>query len=422
MDDHWEYKYSESMEEEDEELELGMPQKYEEKGNGAYLTALDFINDPVPANQEARPHQMATVQVVKNPPRNQSNDSLYSLSSAKNKSSVKNQYINRIQELTKDEKLREHLEKSEDNNLLLQTDLPGISTPRPPSINNGDGYQANSNSNENGQKRMHTVSSSRDLLMKRVGSTELSLAEMQDEKTFKSRESARASRQRKKLYTELLEKKVEQLENDNATLSKKLQDSTSRDQQYHAVVSLSLGPPNVSLGLNPFKKQTLTIQSQVEQLVSDLDNNDQESLEINLDLLFCRLTERRILREQIIKKLHGQIIESLLPEHTKCILNIIKGLRTPEKSEEIVGMLTLNQQQAKTLKDLYPEISETLGGLKTHLIAFNKMRDDLISQSKDLIRKVDQMKTVLSEKQLALVFKTIYIQHKFAVNISEIFK
>lgn len=90
---------------------------------------------------------------------------------------------------------------------------------------------------------MHTVSSSRDLLMKRVGSTELSLAEMQDEKTFKSRESARASRQRKKLYTELLEKKVEQLENDNATLSKKLQDSTSRDQQYHAVVSLSLDPP-----------------------------------------------------------------------------------------------------------------------------------------------------------------------------------
>lgn len=235
MEERFDVRFSESMEEEDEELELGNNHNYEDKANGGFLTAFDFINDALPATQESRTHQMATVQVIKNPPRNQSNDSLFSLNSTKNKGNVKNQYINRIQELTKDEKLREHLEKNEEGSLKYQADLQAIS---PSKQQNTSELNFNNQNEVPNPSRIRHVSSSRELLMKRVGSTELSLAEMQDEKTFKSRESARASRQRKKLYTELLEKKVEQLEIDNAALTKKLQESTSRNQQYNSVVFL----------------------------------------------------------------------------------------------------------------------------------------------------------------------------------------
>lgn len=114
-------------------------------------------------------------------------------SSGNKKRNMKGVYIDKIKKLTSDEKLREHLDKWEEKTTITRS-ISSVSTV--PSI----------------------------LCKRRGNSGDLSQNEETPEmRKVKSRDYSKAARQRKKVYRELLEKKLEQLTTANKILKNKLE-------------------------------------------------------------------------------------------------------------------------------------------------------------------------------------------------------
>lgn len=126
---------------------------------------------------------------------------------AKTRNSGKNLYINRIQKLASDEKLQRHMEGER---RTMTISLSGESASTMPSV-------------------------PRNLCKRVSGETNDDFLEM---KKNRSKDSSKASRQRKKFYTELLEKKAEQLQKENQALSKKLEEASSQQGPMARIVNL----------------------------------------------------------------------------------------------------------------------------------------------------------------------------------------
>jgi hypothetical protein len=152
---------------------------------------------------------------------------------------------------------------------------------------------------------------------------------------------------------------------------------------------------------------------------------DKESLQTDLELVYCRLNEKKIISEQIAKRTHGQIIENLLPEHTKLMILLMKSASNENTGElidkEFRDSFEITPSQNEKIKKMGQDVEEAIKSLKQVLIDFSEGREEVAMRAKSIARKLEGLKGTFSERQLATILKEIFLENKYKISLSTLF-
>jgi len=237
-------------------------------------------------------------------------------------------------------------------------------------------------------------------------------------KLARNRESARKSRKRKKVYIELLEKKVDQLQQElNATVKQLEQNTTSLSQvtvQNKIMSSLYSG------------KQQL--YEKLEKMLNS--NTDETEISFLIDSLRLRLGANGKERVNAINYFFKQIIDFVVPVHMKYLLSVatqnkdifstkdttlLNGLppgvigkdtyqnETTEYWQEIVSQLSLTEPQKKSIQKYKKKFAAEKQKFETLISNLNQIRKSLLKEGSCIQDLVDEFSTLFSPSQLGKI-------------------
>jgi len=326
---------------------------------------------------------------------------LATTTNANQKSNIKNTYINKINSLISDPKLGLN---SEDDKAMKIDD------------NQSDDRESSFIKQENSD--IFSGNYKMSLGFKKVRSYDVLRSDDMEKinvKLARNRESARNSRKRKKIYIDLLERKVDQLTKELDTTKKQLDLNTDNLNKICFKSKL----------MNTLINGRMQLFERLEKML----NGKVDETEINLliDSLRLRLGANGKERVEAINYFFKQIIEILIPVHMKYLLwvasegkdlfnhpqthinNSMGNLSSPSENDidnngywnELLTQVSLTQPQKKNIvkyrKKLIQEKQKFVGLIN----GLNVTRKAILKQANSLQNVIDDFRNILSPVQVA---------------------
>eukprot|EP01017_Pseudomicrothorax_dubius_P051019 TRINITY_DN974_c0_g1_i4.p1 TRINITY_DN974_c0_g1~~TRINITY_DN974_c0_g1_i4.p1 ORF type:complete len:425 (+),score=90.32 TRINITY_DN974_c0_g1_i4:58-1332(+) len=262
--------------------------------------------------------------------------------------------------------------------------------------------------------------------------------DLNSHKLERNRESARNSRKRKKIYIELLERKVVELNEENQNLRKHLDE-------------------NVNLAKSQFQSKILnTLVSERNNLFEKLEKSmrsgaDQSEVDLLLDSMRLRFGANGKERVNAINYLFNQIVDIFIPLHMKYVLWIategkhvfdnsanqdmlLQNFFRPNSSMDvrqrvegqddswtrIMEDVNLTQDQRTNMMKYRRKLVIQKGRLDNMIKTLNQLRVDILKETTSLQNAVDDMRRILSPFQVAKAL--MLLEKVISFEIQELFR
>ncbi|KRX02239.1 hypothetical protein PPERSA_04861 [Pseudocohnilembus persalinus] len=236
-----------------------------------------------------------------------------------------------------------------------------------------------------GGEELDSIDLSDENLIEKKPNNACSLLDM-DEKQEKSRQSARETRKRRKLYMQLLEKKVINLTEENKSLQAKnllLENKVLAHQNSEIMTK---------------------VQNERKKLFDKLENaiNSKDELEINciLDALRLRLGLAGKTRLQALSSIFSEVVNMMMPFHMKYVLwisaNCLDIFREDNDTDSVDSANWFSNigLSDKQIKDIQQEVLKQKQEYDEILLNFNQIRKNIIVQNEKSQNFIDDLRNV----------------------------